>query len=183
MWAAAYKTWHDPATRYVFFPELLAETPDEKIRQDLGRHRLALQPNKHTFIWTTIGRTLHQYYNDDPRAIIAEADSDAGALICLLQKTHRSRFPYLSGPKLSNYWPFILSHYTDVRFKNPESISIIPDIHVIKSSIRLGLVPDGATPLQVELAWKELLQGSGINPSYVHPVLWNWSRNKFIPAV
>lgn len=183
MWASALKTYEDEETRYVFFPELLAETSEEKIRADLTKHGLALQPNKHVHIWTTIARTLHEYYNNDPRQVITEAHRDAAELITLLQTTHRKRFPYLSGPKLSNYWPFILSLFTDVDFKRPEAISIIPDTHVLQSSIHLGLVSPGATSLQVELAWKELLAGSGISPSQVHPVLWNWSRNKFEPHV
>lgn len=183
MWAAALKTYADEATRYVFFPELLAETAEEKIRADLVKHGLALQPNKHTLIWITISRTLHEFYDDDPRKVVAEAHNDAGELIRLLQTTHRKRFPYLSGPKLSNYWPFILSLYTDVEFEHPEEISIIPDTHVLQSSAHLGLVPAGSTQLQVEIAWKELLKNTGINPSQVHPVLWNWSRNKFQPNV
>jgi len=183
MWAAALATWQDEATQYVFFPERLAETPLEQIRADLVRHKLALQPNKHTLIWTTIAQTLHEYYEDDPRNIVKEADGDAGQLIALLQKMHRKRFPYLSGPKLSNYWPFILSRFTDVQFKNAQEISIIPDTHVLQSSVHLGVTPIGATSLQTETAWKELLKGSGINPSQVHPVLWHWSRNKFQPEV
>jgi hypothetical protein len=183
MWASALRTYEDEATRYLFFPELLAATDEEKIRADLVKHRLALQPNKHMLIWTTIARTLHEFYNDDPRNIVAEAHSDAGELITLLQLTHRKRFPYLSGPKLSNYWTFILSLYTDVQFTHPEEISIIPDTHVLQSSAQLGLAPVGSTPLQVEAAWKTLLKDSGINPSQVHPVLWNWSRNKFQPEV
>jgi hypothetical protein len=183
MWAAALATWSDKTTRYVFFPERLAEAPLEQIRADLVKNKLALQPNKHTLIWTTIARTLHDYYEDDPRKIIEEVGSDAGKLIALLQKTHRKRFPYLSGPKLSNYWPFILSLYTDVQFKNAQEISIIPDTHVLQSSVQLGVTPLGSTSLQVETAWKELLKDSGINPSQVHPVLWNWSRNKFQPEV
>jgi hypothetical protein len=183
MWAAALATWRDPETRYVFFPEKLVEVPIEQIRADLTKHKLALQPNKHVLIWTTIARTLHEFYQDDPRAVIASADNDAGILIRLLQTTHRKRFPYLSGPKLSNYWPYILSHFTDVKFKNAHEISIIPDTHVIQSSVRLGLASPTATPIQVEAVWKELLEGSGIAPSTVHPVLWNWSRNQFMPEV
>ncbi len=183
MWAAALKTWEDPLTRYVFFPEKLAGASVEQVRADLVKYKLALQPNKHTQIWTTIATTFYEHYNSDPRTLIAEADSDAGKLVQLLQITHRKRFPYLSGPKLSNYWPFILSHYTDIAFAHPEQISIIPDTHVIQSSVHLGLVPAGATSLQVEAAWKDLLADSGINPSRVHPALWNWSRNNFLPAV
>jgi len=117
MWASALKTYEDKETRYVFFPEELATRPIEQIRADLLKYKLALQPNKHILIWTTIAKTFHEYYDDDPRQVIAEANSDAGQLIQLLQLTHKKRFPYLSGPKLSNYWPHILSHYTDVVFK------------------------------------------------------------------
>lgn len=183
LWAAALQTYQDTATRYVFFPELLATQPPEKVRQALLQHKLVLQPNKHTLIWTTIAASLHQYYGDDPRQVLAEADHDAGRLINLLQTTHRRRFPYLSGPKLSNYWPYILSHYTAVRFTNMHEISIIPDTHVLQSSVILGLSPAGASSRQVEAAWKELLRGSGISPAQVHPVLWNWSRNNFQPSV
>ncbi len=183
MWASALATWQDESTRYLFFPEKLAITPIEQIRADLTKHKLALQPNKHTLIWTTIAQTLYEDYDSDPRKIIEEAEGDAGKLITLLQVTHKKRFPYLSGPKLSNYWPYILSHYTDVEFANPQEISIIPDTHVIQSSVVLGLVQPGASSLQVEAAWKELLKDTGINPSRVHPALWNWSRNKFQPSV
>jgi len=183
MWAAALATWEDETTRYVFFPEMLAKAPIERIRTDLLKHKLALQPNKHVLIWITIAKTFHDFYQDDPRKFIEEADFDAGKLIELLHVTHRKRFPYLSGPKLSNYWPYILSHYTDIQFKNAHAISIIPDTHVLQSSTQLGLTLPNATPQQVELAWKELLKNSGINPSEVHPVLWNWSRNKFSPKI
>lgn len=183
MWAAALATWQDESTHYAFFPEKLAETPLEKVRADLVKYKLALQPNKHVLIWTTIARTLHEFYSNDPRRVLAEAGNDAGRLIRLLQTTNRKRFPYLSGPKLSNYWPYILSHFTDTVFKNSHEISIIPDTHVLKSSEYLGIVPPGAAPITVELAWKELLQDSSITPAEVHPVLWNWSRNKFLPRV
>src|SRR5882724_2968087 len=153
MWSSALATYDDETTRYVFFPEELALQPIEQIRADLSKHKLALQPNKHVLIWTTIAQTLHDYYQDDPRQIIQEAQYDAGRLIKLLQTTHKKRFPYLSGPKLSNYWPYILSHFTDVEFANSHEISIIPDTHVLQSSARLGITPPDATPLQVERAW------------------------------
>jgi hypothetical protein len=183
MWAAALATYNDPATNYVFLPEKLATTNIEKIRADLTKHKLALQPNKHVLIWTTIAKTLHDFYKDDPRQIIAEANSDAGELINNLQKVYRARFPYLSGPKLSNYWPYILSQYTNVKFKNTHLISIIPDTHVIQCSVKLGLIEPGASSLQVEMAWQKLLEGSGITPATMHPVLWYWSRNNFLPEV
>lgn len=183
MWQSALATFEDPDTHYVFLPEKLAETPIETIRNDLIKHKLALQPNKHVHIWTTIASTLHEYYCDDPRQVINESHRDAKLLIDSLHGINRARFPYLSGPKLSNYWPYILSQYTDVRFVNSNEISIIPDTHVIQSSVVLGLVHPGSGPSIVEIAWKELLSETGIPPTRVHPILWNWSRNNFRPVV
>lgn len=183
MWASALATYNDPATNYLFFPEKLADVPIEQIRHDLTRHKLALQPNKHTLIWTTIAATLYMFYDSDPRQVLTEAGYDAGKLVRLLRTTNRARFPYLSGPKLSNYWPYILAQYTDARFSNMHELSIIPDTHVMQSSEHLGLVAPHADQQQVERAWRELLYGSEITPVQMHPVLWNWSRNDFQPAV
>jgi len=183
MWQAAFKTYTDESTRYVFFPELLEKAEPDQVRADLLKYKLALQPNKHVFIWTTIAGSLFRHFNSDPRTMIDRTDYDAGKLIQLLQMTYRQYFPYLSGPKLSNYWPFILSLYTDVQFKNSHEISIIPDTHVLQSSAKLGIASKTASPKEVEVAWKLLLKDSGINPVQVHPVLWNWSRNNFQPNV
>jgi len=126
---------------------------------------------------------LHEFYHDDPREVVKESGSNAKMLINNLHGINRARFPYLSGPKLSNYWPYILSQYTDVKFTNMHEISIIPDTHVIQSSAVLGLVPPNSSPAVVEAAWRELLAGTGIAPTQVHPILWNWSRNNFMPKL
>jgi len=183
MWQSALKTYEDPETQYVFFPELSTQAPLEKLRADLLKHKLALQPNKHLEIWLTISNTLHRHFQDDPRQIIAAAKSDAGQLVKLLQEDRKADFPYLRGVKLSNYWPYILSQYTDVQFANSHLISIIPDTHVIQCSAHLGLTPPDASATAVEQAWRELLEGSEISPVTMHPVLWNWSRNHFLPHV
>ena len=184
IWASALATYNDPATNYLFFPEKLATTPLETIRSDLLKHKLGLQPNKHTLIWTTIAKTLYEFYDSDPRKVLEASEFDANLLITNLHTKNRKIFPYLSGPKLSNYWPYILSQYTDVSFTNSHQISIIPDTHVMQSSVVLGLVsPEETTPLNVEKAWRNLLEGTGISPTTMHPILWNWSRNHFLPSV
>ena len=46
MWQSALATFDDPQTNYLFYPEKLATTDIERVRADLLKHRLALQPNK-----------------------------------------------------------------------------------------------------------------------------------------
>jgi hypothetical protein len=95
----------------------------------------------------------------------------------------KKNFPYISGPKMANYWLYILSQYTDSKFNNMQEISIIPNTHVLQCSVKLGLSDDSMSPLQVADIWKELLKDGKITPVEMHPVLWNWSRNNFPPRV
>ena len=112
-----------------------------------------------------------------------EGEYDADAIISTIQGEKKKLFPYLSGAKMANYWLYILSHYTDLKLKNREAISIIPDTHVLQCSVVLGLAEKSHTPLVVAEVWKELLAGSSLAPMDMHAVLWNWSRNNFQPEV
>lgn len=183
MWQSALKTWNDPDTQYLFFPERVVATPLAKVQADLCRHKLALQLNKHTHIWITICQTLHTHFKDDPREILRAGAYDVAKIIPLIQKTHKAQFPYLSGPKMTNYWLYILSQFTDVKLANMHCISIIPDTHIIQCSAHLGLIDGDVPPEKVAAIWQDLLNGYHISPVEMHPVLWNWSRNGFLPAV
>lgn len=183
MWASALKTHQDENTRYLFYPEKVVKKDRLVIQKDITKHKLGLQPNKHTDIWIAISKTLNEHYDNDPRKVMEEGCFDARLVIQTVQKEKKKLFPYLSGTKMANYWLYILSHYTDLDLKNKKEISIIPDTHVMQSSIKLGLTNKLHTPLAVAEIWKELLSGSDLSPIDMHPVLWNWSRNSFLPEV
>jgi len=183
MWAAALKTYQDPKTNYLFFPEEVVKHAREEVQRDLLKHKLALQQNKHTDIWITISRSFHNHFTDDPRELLKAGNWDVLGIHQIIQKDFRKDFPYISGPKMANYWLYILSQYTDAQFKSMQEISIIPDTHVLQCSLRLGLTNEHMSSLEVAATWKELLQGAEIAPVQMHPVLWNWSRNKFLPKV
>lgn len=183
LWRSALATWNDPETNYLFFPEKVVVTPIEKVRADLLKHNLALQPNKHTHIWTSISKTLNILFDNDPRKLLSAADHDVVKVIDLVQKEKREHFTHLRGPKMTNYWLYILSCYTDMKLANMHEISIIPDTHVLQSSTHLGITGVVCTAEEAARAWKELLTGSDITPVQMHPVLWNWSRNNFKPEV
>jgi len=183
LWESALKTFTDPTTNYLFYPELVVVETREKIQADLVKHKLALQRNKHTDIWRTISQTLYDKYASDPRNIIIESEFDVIKIINNVRVIKKKDFPYLSGAKMSNYWLYILHHYTDIKLINLNSISIIPDTHIIQASIYLELVNSKATPDQVAQVWHNLLEDTELIPIDLHPVLWNWSRNNFKPAV
>lgn len=183
MWRAALSTYQDSETNYLFYPEQVVQFSREKIQKDLLKHKLGLQLNKHTDIWVAISTAMSKNFKSDPRELFKTADFDVVKALDLIQNRYKGQFPYLRGPKLSNYWLFILTSFTDLKLKNMNEISIIPDTHIIKSSEHLGLVPKDANQAMVIAAWRELLKDHQINPVEMHPVLWNWSRAGFEPAV
>lgn len=183
MWQSALRTWNDTKTRYVFFPEKVVAEKQAKVQKDLLKYRLAVQTNKHPAIWVRISETLQKHYKNSPKAVLEEGDMDVKKILQTIQQDKKLVFPYLGGPKLSNYWLYILSQFTDAKLENLNEISIIPDTHIVQSSVRLGLVQEKIEPQKVALAWKELLEGSRINPIDMHPVLWNWSRAGFLPKI
>ena len=68
-----------------------------------------------------------------------------------------------------------------------ELISIAPDTHILKSTVKLGLCPE--TVLRgsphdrrmVAAAWEEALRDTGLVPIDIHTPLWLWSRSGFVP--
>ena len=183
LWRAAYETYTDPETRWVFFPELTCKHSHEDLAASLGKHRLAVQTNKHPQIWSALTSTLHRYYRSDPREILAAGDTDVVRVLDIVQREKRELFPYLGGIKLSNYWLFILSQFTDADLLNLAELSIIPDTHVIQSSLKLGVASEGASAVDVDQLWRPILKKLNIAPAEMHSALWRWSRAGFNPTI
>ncbi len=183
-WKSALETWNDKETNFVFFPEQVVKTTEDTLRKALLKHKLALQPNKHIHIWKTISQTFHNDFNNDPRNLFKKSNYDVEKVLNIVQIEMKKSFPYLSGPKLSNYFIFILLSYSDLKLKNTHLISIIPDTHIMQATEALGILKkEDINPKSVEKAWKELLKNSKYSPIDFHSILWNWSRNKFQPEV
>ena len=126
---------------------------------------------------------MNEHFQDDTIVILEIANFDTQQVLALVQQDQKNLFPYLSGPKMANYWLYILNQYTNLKLINLNYISIIPDTHVMQSSIKLGIVDKTTNSQKVAEAWRTLLEGTELSPIDMHPVLWNWSRNNFLPAV
>ncbi len=180
LWDAARATYEDIATAGVFLAAHAAELPLDELREPLTRYKLALQPNRHTLTWATIAQTVSQNWGTFEQ-LLESSGNDFLALQETIQHTYRKGFPYLAGPKLFNYWAFILGVKCGVQFKNKEYIDIAVDSHVLRCSVALGVVAaEEATTLPTEKVaerWRYSLQGSGIAPTDLNVPLWFWSRN------
>lgn len=182
LWEGALQTWNNPTTRVVFSIQESASLPTEVLRDHLLRYKVALQPNKHIITWQTLARTINDNWGSIG-SLLNAADRDFLKLRDIIQGTHKKSFPYLSGPKIFNYWSYILGEYGGVSLANREFIEIAPDTHIIKGSVRLGVIkPKEATTLsrdEISQRWRALLEGTGIAPIDLHSPLWFWSRSGF----
>ncbi len=184
LWQAALATYNDEATtRKVFSVKEVAAMNEVDLRECLTKYKLALQPNRHIEIWQKIAKTVFQNWGTLENLLRA-ANYDFLKLRDIIQKEYRAGFPYLSGPKIFNYWSFTISTYGQAPLANRDFIEIAPDTHIIKCSVLLGVISENeARKLskgQISQRWRELLEGSGIAPIDMHPPLWFWSRNGFI---
>jgi hypothetical protein len=146
------------------------------------KYRLAMQPVRHTHNWIEISRAIAQQWGGIIQLLDA-CDRDFLALREVVQHEHKKSFPYLSGPKLFNYWAFILVRNCGVKFSNSEYIDIAVDSHVRRASGRIGLISEAEAkslpPAEIARRWRAVLAGSPLRPVDLNIPLWMWSRSGF----
>jgi len=180
LWEAAKKTWED--TQVVFDLKWVSKHTEGELRKRLLKHKLALQPNKHIDTWKRISITIYKNWGSISE-LIEQSNRNYLELRELVQKKYKKSFPYLSGPKIFNYWSYILTKYCDIDLENRNYIEIAPDTHVLQASVKLGVIKsediDKISREEVSSIWRELLKGTDIDPIDVHSPLWFWSRGGF----
>ncbi|ASS74381.1 hypothetical protein CIG75_04870 [Tumebacillus algifaecis] len=190
LWRSVAEAYVDDHSRWIFHPQTVATCDREELREALLRHRVGLQPNRHPEIWQRVASGIVQSSTSgDVDGLIKSADCDVAVLKAIMQGTRKTEFPYLSGPKIFNYWLYVLENYTETSWKSRELITIAPDTHILQASVQLGIctaeVLGGTAEHRqaVAEAWEAALQGSGLAPIDVHTPLWLWSRSGFPPLV
>lgn len=186
LWRSAKSCFLDEESRFVFFPDKVVNASEERLRDSLLKHKVALQPMRHVKTWRILCETLARSAESDVRNLIGSCGKSVANMSMLMQKRRREDYPCLKGPKIFNYWLYVLTQYTDLELEDRSAISVAPDTHVVKASIRLGVVGAGdldgrETSLVVAEAWRSLLADSGLAPIDVHTPLWLWSRGGFRP--
>ena len=183
LWEAALKSYQDNQTLWIFDINQVTKRSSDLLREALIKHKLALQPNKHINTWHTIAKTITNNWGSIEN-LITNSDNDFLKLQKIIRIDYKAGLPYLSGPKIFNYWCFILSQYCKIKFKNAAYIDIAPDTHITKCSIKLGIITEEEAKKiskeQLSQKWRNLLTDTSINPIDMHSPLWFWSRNGFI---
>lgn len=179
LWRAATAAYNDAEARVIFCPSEVSKLSNSDLADLLLRHRVALQPTKHTGTWKRLCDTIAGEYEGDIRNLFSGASYDIGKILEVVRVERKKLFPYLSGPKIANYWLYVLIQYTALPFTNRRALSIAPDTHVMQATHRLGLAVDENRPEVIAGHWQALLANTDITPIDVHTPLWLWSRGGF----
>lgn len=186
LWESVVKAYQDPKTSWIFNPIVVATEDIHELREALLLHRVGLQPNRHPDIWQRVAKGIvHSSEQGNVQGLIESVEFDNSLLKEIMQGSRKSEFPYLSGPKIFNYWLYVLECYANVSWKSREIITIAPDTHILKATVKLGLCTEevlngsGDDRIAVANVWVKALAGSGLAPIDVHTPLWLWSRAGF----
>lgn len=182
LWRSSKIAFSDPETKAIFDVSKVSNFSEDRLRGLLTKHRVALQPRKHTNTWHRISNTISTKWGSIEKMLDASG-RDFLALQESVQRQHKKGFPYLSGPKIFHYWCFILGEYGDVGLGNKDLIQIAPDTHIIKCSIRLGVLSEQESKSMarddISRRWRDILRGTDLTPIDMHSPLWFWSKNNF----
>lgn len=183
LWEAAKLAYADNTVSDIFNPTAVLEMSEDELREKLLKYKVALQPNKHTEIWRTLCKTFNELFSDDVRELFKYNEYSVKKTKEFILK-NKKKFPYLSGPKILNYWLYVMLQYTDAIFVDRENITVAPDTHVIQASVKLGLLSKEEADKSdarehVSELWQAVFEDTQYCPIDIHTPLWLWSRNGF----
>lgn len=184
LWESAKKTYLDPETKFIFNTKDVINSSFEDVQRALIKYRLALQKDKQTQIWIKLCNTIENILNGDIRNLFKINNFDVNKIRKYMQIDHKKDFPYLSGNKLCNYWMYVIYQYTSINYINREALTIAPDIHVLRSSVKLEIITQKefeSSNAQILCInnWNEILKGTKFAPIDIHTPLWLWGRSGF----
>ncbi|MDH6365006.1 hypothetical protein M2139_002007 [Enterococcus sp. PF1-24] len=183
LWESAYETASDSLVADVFDPQKVIAMTEEKLREKLVKHKVALQMNKQTAIWQRLCQTFTKDFNGDVRELFKRTNYSVTEIKTYML-AHKKDFPYLSGNKIMNYWLYVMTQYTDLKLVDRENISVAPDTNVIQASLKLAIITEeeyNSSQVQQIVAecWQEIFSESQYEAIDIHTPLWLWTRSKF----
>lgn len=140
LWESALQTYQDSKTKFVFEPKKCVTRNFEDVQEALTKYKVALQKQKQTEIWIKLCNTFIELFDGDVRKLFDMFDNDIDKIREFIQITNKKKFTYLSGTKICNYWLYVIYQYTDRKYKNIDHLTVAPDTHVCKATLKLGLI-------------------------------------------
>ena len=101
-------TYEDVETTDVFDPKAVTQMSEGELKNRLVKYKVALQPNKHPEIWRKLCATLCDDFDGDIRNLFIKNDNSVEKIKEYIVG-NKKKFPYLSGPKILNYWLYVMT--------------------------------------------------------------------------
>ena len=136
LWESALKTYNDEETNFVFNPKICLEKTFEEVQSALIKYKVALQKQKQTEIWLKLCKTFVELFDGDIRKLFDQYDNSVDEIRKYIQIKNKKKFPYLSGTKICNYWLYVIYQYTDRKYNDIENLTVAPDTHVCKATLK-----------------------------------------------
>lgn len=115
LWRSVAEAYLDDNSRWIFTARVVAGSGLDELRDALLRHRVGLQPNRHPEIWHRVANGIaRSSTRGDVMGLVESAGLDIATLKNMMQIARKSEFPYLSGPKIFNYWLYVMEVYTGI---------------------------------------------------------------------
>ncbi len=186
LWKAARTAFADPATHYLFLPEVVAQTGLIQVSADMQRLGLSRKHQKDAQIWQGICTTLVLHFEGQVSTLLGQAHLDALKLLALIRSPrYRNGFPNLKGEKIGPLWIRMLHDNCQVDLDHLGEVPLPVDIHTAQATIQTGCVrpsqPEGSMDQlrkAVQHVWKEalVLADDGTYPLRLDEPLWLLSR-------
>lgn len=148
LWNNSRKTYEDPETRYLFSPELLAQTDIDKIVKDMQKYGLSKKPIRDAKIWYNIGITFLHKWGNNPLSFLENCHWNSQIVLEHLRNDFHiingkceSDFPNLRGPKIGPLWVRMLRDNVGIKkLIYLENVPIPVDIHIARSTLTTGII-------------------------------------------
>lgn len=138
LWATARRAHERQETRYLFNPNDLLRRPSHEVEHDLRQSGLWAGPADFQ-TWITLSRSFQERFNGDPLNLLKACDMEGPRILQYL-RSHGREFPYLKGQKIGPLWLRMLRDNAGISLEKLEDIPIPVDIHVLRSTLCLGVM-------------------------------------------
>jgi hypothetical protein len=178
LWSSALNTYLDVESRYIFDPKLVINHRCEVISKTMSKYGLLLKPSDPSN-WYRLCWALYTYYDSNPKRLVEEGEYMVGKIQHIIHKEKPQLFASFREKRLSSYWLYVISKFTDSFFADIYQLSILPDKHVYRASVKLGLITNGKSIEELERKWHFYLLDLSVSPVEMHDALYLWSKADF----
>src|ERR1700744_1520781 len=115
LWRACTALFNDADRAWALDPRAVCAASLGSLAEALRHHRVALQPRRHPDIGRRNAEGLVRHAGGGVRPLFEAHGFDLASVRAFIA-SRKPDFPYLCGPKIANYWLYVMSSYVDWPF-------------------------------------------------------------------